>query len=503
MCIELKSKLIVNYCVDDYDHRHFENANSLSIEFASAEVLEDFFALAVPVLMSKAAAGDGNDCEVPAANLNMTTDTLNLSVVSRSFHNGELDARFSYMGDTNYDTDRELDTDQEAPNRRRPREGPSKGVSVQQPRKPKNVAIKKPVPHPKQTMPAKSSSASTSAAVQVVVVPPAVQARKRKLHSNEVYETSAMVTRSQSSAASAQGSSSSSPALVIVMNEEDIPDQQQQQQQKKKKQTKSPAPVIINSATQVLSTPTPSKSIFKTAPNARVPIYRTVLDDWNSTTAHSPSSYTFVCNDPPATKKGRPARASAPGGGTGKAAAATVTRAARANKTMPAKRAPPRKKMPLDFVRKIVKRPCREAAKEAKIVFGLKDTPPYHGHGWGSRAEEQEQAQQEEGQRENANVTAEEVVEMGPTTSADESQVVAVPVADNNQPPPISSLSDDTKMMQTLMDGFYTGRRSTGFDKGKDVEQERESYLVFMQFVEQYRTLSTQMVDVMQGIRKL
>lgn len=430
VCIDLSSKLVVNYCVEEEYHDRFADIRSVAIVFQSHRAMEEFMHIITPILLN--AANTRNKAEESQENLdyNASNTTLNMSIFSRSIHNGDLDGRFSFMGD-------ESDA----------------GDTVGDPHNH--------VPRPSLEITKRVTRSSGVIINEPTIAAPPSKRTKRRLYSHIQYELTEVTTQS-----------TSHESLVIVVDEEDLPPPQ------KKRRSGPSSPK--NHLTEAVNRPSTSR-IYKTSAEERVPIYRTILNDWNSDA--DSSSYTYVNQDPPGVvpaKKQRgwrnlnaTVRKTAPP--AKKSRATTMTRrsstAAAVRKTALAKR-----KLPLDFVRKIIKRPCKEAAQEAKRIFGLPTTPPYHGH------------------------------------------AESVPAEDSSVKPPAddSNLSvtnvEDSRVDQTLvkgneptMLGFYPERREEGAADDDDVTPpaDTESGAVFMKFIEEYRTLSMQMGDVMQGIRKL
>lgn len=459
--IKLNTKLLVSYCVGNSDYKRFENAKHVTISFCTPEAQEQFLSVIIPIFLPEA--------ETPSevaepVDLNMTDTTLNMSMLSKGFHNGDMDARFSFAGD--YDDDDDVVE-------REHRDALAKRKAEIENLKMEVESVGKILKRRATIRPVKRVSFQDEEPKQPVFVPakaaPAAAAPKRKLYSHNAFEVNVSPVNTPKSASS-QGS------LVIVMNEEDVP------------QKEISAATSINSTTQVLSK---SKQSTGKSSETRVPIYRTILNDWNSDAEST--SYTFVSNDPPGmtTKvaKKRTRLAAPPSRVANKTAPAkrAVAQITRRRNTIAARKGPAKKKLPLDFVRKIVKRPCKEAAQEAKRVFGLQDTPPYHGEA-------------EKGC--GLNVT--EGAQIGIDNCNNESTLVEG-----------SSVSgaDDTTMKSGF--GFYR-ERSTVAGGGEEIEDnndvemrieppslDNESYAVFMKFIEDYRSLSMQMGDVMQGIRKM
>lgn len=417
--IDLNSKLVVNYCVDEEYHDRFEDIRSVAIAFQSHRAVEEFIQIINPILMND---GTHNEAEESQENfdLNASNTTLNMSILSRSIHNGDLDGRFSFMGN-------ETDAGDSDGDQRRPSLEIAKGVT-----RSSGVLINEPT-----------------------VAAPPIKRTKRGLYSHIQHELMEVSTQS-----------TSQESLVIVVDEEDLP--------QKKKRCSVPSP--NNHLTQAIHRPTTSR-IYKTSAEERVPIYRTILNDWNSDA--DSSSYTFVNQDPPGVVPAmrQPGRRNF-NATVRKTAPAKKPRATlrRRSSIVVRKTAVAKRKIPLDFVRKIIKRPCKEAAQEAKRIFGLQTTPPYHGHA--------------------ENVAAEE----SSVRPADDSTFTAT----NNEVSRVGSDRVDQTLVgnDTTMLGFYTERRD---EVAADVTPpaDPESYAVFMKFIEEYRTLSMQMGDVMQGIRKL
>ena len=251
--------------------------------------------------------------------------------------------------------------------------------------------------------------------------------KKRKLYSHEAFEV-------QEPLPGTQEKSPSEASLEIVFTE---------------KESRNP-PTETSEA--------PPKCNKETT-GGRVPIYKRIIADWESD-----SSYTFVSKDPEGPREQ----------GKRKRTAANA-----ANKTAPVrdskvgsefkrnwssatkKRTPALVKRPLNFVRTLMKRPCREAAQEAKKIFALQNTPPYHG-------EEESVTGQITTDKEPQETHTVHGVQLI-TGGSDSKEVSGVPVA--------GTAAEETPSS--------------------------ESCAVFMKFLHEYRTLSTQMGDLMRNIRRM
>lgn len=419
---------MVSFYADDDFNPEFNKARSISIQFASSCLLEDFLAVVLPLLIKNPPVDDNENDAGDGIDLNASNTTLNFSINSKVSHN-ELNARFSFVGDSDVGND---DVDEDIP------EEASQIVRYQL--RPSSIATRKTPPVP----------------------PP-----KRKLYSREVFE-STVISSVAPPASDKSLDDASQKSLVIVMEEEELP------QTKKTKHSNSKLPLPLVQMNKARPSAAGTSRIFKTTSNERVPIYKRVLEDWQS---DGQSSYTFVNNDPPReptrkTINKRNTRASLK-----QAPAKRMTRVGRSS----INKQPAVKKMPLDFVRKIVRRPCKEAAQEAKKIFGLQDTPPCHG----------------EAEREFVDEVTVNVINGNSRTGGLVNNSLNTLTLPGITPLPVD---EEARNPVEVTDNLETTSLTTVAERDGD---DSESYAVFMKFIEEYRSLSLQLGEALQGIRKM
>lgn len=429
----------MNFCVDDEYHKDFHNSRHISIRFTRAERLEDFLALALSPL-TRPASNTPLDIVVDFADGltiddgdNLTNNTMNFSVLSKnSFDNGELRARFSFMGDEEPETQ------------------PEEGEVIEIPLQEELPRARKLFPHfPIQlidedeqdfndTLRNRMGNPGTRPPRRE---PPVEPTRKRKLFSNQQFEIS-------------------TPPNSTFNTSNKLDETWEKKPQLNHK-------------------PTPNATrIFKTDPMVRIPIYKTILDDWKSDEEDDGKSiYSFKCNDPPpkkptatkakAIKRGRqstPVRKPIkPPPKVTQRSAPTKPPAAKKSKVA----APAKKQLPLNIFRRST---SRATALEAKMVFNLKQTPPHCD--------------------DVAEVEKDKVVE-------------------------VHSGSDDAKMIEKYITGFYKNRRSTTtvsrlpkllpmmVSKREVDRMERESTDEYVNFQAEIRGLDRSWGDVMDGVKRM
>lgn len=335
VCLSLNSQLVLNFCAQDTTHKKYVNKRSVEVKFSSAAHSDAFWTVIAPVyqrssVQSVSHFGDdcGTDVESNSRRMllddNMTNTSLNFSVLDQSFHNGELNARFSFAGEIE-------DTQQSTQQTRVAAKVTSSSTPVEIPINPSPIA-------------------GTSA--MEINIKPVASATRRKLFSHEAYEN-----------INSPKSSSHSDSLVIVMDEDELDELPE-------KNCVDPAVDLVKPK------PVSAAKFFKTNANSRVPIYKTVLDDWKS---DNESLYNFVNNDPPPPPQPAQKKKRAPARRLSTAARkkpATVR-----NRNTLSKLTTRMKKLPLNVTRRktvaTLPRPDEAAARQAKEVFGLDKTPPF------------------------------------------------------------------------------------------------------------------------------